>query len=166
MIDVYAFADRILCDGLKNTAVDMVQQQCQYAPISVSNVTKAIRLGLDSCIMLQYVIKQLAFEMCSGEENYISYTSAEGWSDMVVANGKATKMLMEEQKYWQGKNAERYSRENPAKGSSCQWHFHPTEESKIWCVHWKQREHGAVRRRAWRLDMVQEAKTAARVNST
>ena len=134
LIDIYALADRILCVGLKNRAVDLIQARDSGKRILVSNVMKIIRLSIDDCKLLQYSVKQLAWEMCYKETSYAEYISAEGWHDMIVADSKATTMLIQEVKYWQGKCRDLFFEEEPATPSGCQWHVHPTDESKAECV--------------------------------
>ncbi len=144
MIDMYVFADRILCAELKNRAMDMIQAACTYQHITVKNVTKAIRSSQGRSMMTDCLVKQLAWDMCDSAIGHEGYMVTEGWNDLVVADAQATSMLMRQLLLWQRADPPKSHVENAEKEQGCQWHVHPDVKGPEECERWKPRGLGVV----------------------
>lgn len=99
MIDVYVLGDRILCDSLKNRAMDMVQAACMRSSVAVDSVLKAVRKGDSGSKMTEYLLKQLARDIW-GAVGYEEYMAMPSWQDLLAADAQATATLMHEVVAW------------------------------------------------------------------
>ena len=136
MIDLYVLADRVLCNELKNRTMDMTQAACWKTCISIANVTKAVRLGSRGPKMTEYLLKQLAREMCQSSHGYGGYMEATGWHDLIAADPEITTTLMRELHDWQSADPAKTDKDDPANQEGCRWHSHPNGNGREQCERW------------------------------
>ena len=94
MVDVYVLADRLLCMGLKNNAVDALRCHVVGTALqSTKEITQLIHAGLPQSKMTDYLLDELAQSM-KGKADYVPDANNQEWKDFVGLDAGVTTQLM------------------------------------------------------------------------
>jgi hypothetical protein len=125
LIGVYTLGERLLCSGLRNRAVDMIQEICtdKSGEECVFDVVYCfgVKPHLLSSKLMQYLIKQLAYVVVNGKKDYETDTDFQAF---LAQDGKvAAKVVFEVSKMHKAKGSKKKFL-NPADEDGCTYHDH------------------------------------------
>ena len=92
MADVFALGNRLLCEGLRNRAVDMIQEVCSKELLNVGRIVYAAQAVETRSLLMQYLIQQLSFDMV--EEGYGGLVNDDAWLTFIAMDARMTSDLM------------------------------------------------------------------------
>ena len=132
MIDVYALGDELVCDGLKNRAVDMVQEICERQHLDAEQMLYAAQSIRQDSKLMQYLVEQLACDMTS--IGYQKFIEDKEWTEFITMDGRTSTGLLCKLKEWQ--TGETKTEDNdPSRKEDCRWHEHPGSQD-LDCERW------------------------------
>jgi hypothetical protein len=131
LIGAYTLGERLLCSGLRNRAVDIIQEICtdKSGEECVFDVVYCFGLKpqLVSSKLMQYLIKQLAYVIVNGNKDYETNTDLQTFLEQ---DGKvAAKVVFEVSKLHKAKGTKKKFL-NPADEEGCAYHDHTEKEKE------------------------------------
>ena len=116
----YILGDRLLCSGVKDRAMDILQQCCERWILHPSDALEVVNAGLGSSIIGRYHVKQLARQIQLIGWNH--YTKEKEWLYLMTLDANfVTEIILEVDRLKAQKVAEVG---NMAAVQSCAWHEH------------------------------------------
>ena len=99
MIDVYALGDRLLCHGIQNRSIDMVQEICVISDLSIGRIFYAAKIIEPRSKLMQFLIEKLAFDMAS--EGYATFVEDPKWLEFIQIDGRiTTELICKQEERW------------------------------------------------------------------
>ena len=136
MANLYVLADKLLCENLKNRSMDMIQEACSVSRLYASDVTEAVERGLTGSKLVQYLVKQLAYEVREGASGDCEFyddscMDCSEWWTFFKLDAQLTQKFM---CMVISPRTENMLAEDPAFLEGCAWHEHSPPEKP--CERW------------------------------
>ena len=133
LAEVYVLGDQLLCSGLKNRAMDTMQDACVLGTVNLEAVVKIVDRGYADSRFAIYSVTQIAYDMVKlGQMK--KYTEDAQWLNFLTANGELTSKLVIEMTAVSSRMGK-----DPKYPEGCRWHEHD-DDKDLEYNRWREKE--------------------------